>query len=83
MDKWLLLWWDNKEPRSAVMDDEIQAEMTARPRNAILMHLRGEVEVESIVDFWRRDKDGNPMPALERNLSGVRPRTGRGFASMR
>ena len=67
----LVLWWQAQVPYSAVFDDEVQAYAAANVRNAVLLDTVGtDFRFEKIVDYYRRDKDGNPMPFEWRNVSG-------------
>ena len=68
---YLVLWWLNLNPYAAVFDDEIQAFAAANVRNATVVEVSGnDIKFEKVVDYYRRDDAGNPMPAEWRNVSG-------------
>jgi hypothetical protein len=67
----LVIWWMSKNPYAAVFGNRIEAEAAANVRNAILVTFRGGgTEVEAVVDWFRRDDEGRPMPAEWRELMG-------------
>ena len=67
----LVIWWMSKNPYAAVFENRIAAEAAANVRNAILVTFKGNVsDVESVVDWFRRDEEGRPMPAEWRELMG-------------
>ena len=67
----LVIWWMSKNPYAAVFENRIAAEAAANVRNAILVAFRGNgTEVEAVVDWFRRDEEGRPMPAEWRELMG-------------
>lgn len=66
----LLLWWFNQVPYVARFQDEMEAEMAAKVRNAVIIEVRGEkAEVVRVVDYYRRDEEGNPIPATWKDLA--------------
>ncbi len=67
----LVIWWMSKNPYAAVFENRIAAEAAANVRNAILVAFKGNgTEVEAVVDWFRRDEEGRPMPAEWRELMG-------------
>ncbi len=67
----LVIWWMSKNPYAAVFENRIAAEAAANVRNAILVTFQGNgTEVEAVVDWFRRDAEGRPMPAEWRELMG-------------
>ncbi len=47
------------------------AEAAANVRNAILVTFKGDdAKVDAVVDWYRRDEEGRPMPAEWRELMG-------------
>src|SRR5256712_2799255 len=69
--RFLVVWWMSKNPYAAVFEDRVAAEAAANVRNAILVTFKGSnAEVETVVDWYRRDEEGRPMPAEWRELMG-------------
>lgn len=67
----LVIWWMSKNPYAAVFENRIAAEAAANVRNAILVTFKGTAtDVEAVVDWFRRDEEGRPMPAEWRELMG-------------
>jgi len=67
----LVIWWMSKNPYAAVFENRIAAEAAANVRNAILVTFQGNgTEVDAVVDWFRRDEEGRPMPAEWRELMG-------------
>jgi len=67
----LVIWWMSKNPYAAVFENRIAAEAAANVRNAILVTFNGKgTDVETVVDWFRRDEEGRPMPAEWRELMG-------------
>ncbi|MFQ6012033.1 MAG: hypothetical protein ACE5LS_00090 [Thermoplasmata archaeon] len=79
--QYLIFWWLDQTPYVARFKDEIEADSAARARNALLLEIREDGEVGRILDYYRRDAEGNPMPAVWRELS--RGYRGRDLASLR
>lgn len=68
---WLVVWWVGKAPHAALFQDEVAAEAAANVRNALVVKLSGvDIEFEAVLDWWRRDDAGKPMPAEWRDLAG-------------
>jgi hypothetical protein len=69
--KFLVIWWMSKAPYAAVFTNRVAAEAAANVRNAILVTIKGtQSKVEEVVDWYRRDELGHPMPAEWRELMG-------------
>ncbi|TLZ44890.1 MAG: hypothetical protein E6K19_03470 [Methanobacteriota archaeon] len=69
--KFLVIWWMSKTPYAAVFTNRVAAEAAANVRNALLVTFNGpRTNVEAVVDWYRRDDDGQPMPAEWRELMG-------------
>src|SRR5207248_11239560 len=67
----LVIWWMSKNPYAAVFSNRVAAEAAANVRNAILVTMKGpRTMVEGVVDWYRRDEEGRPMPAEWRGLMG-------------
>src|SRR2546423_15032092 len=67
----LVIWWMAKPPYAAVFTNRVAAEAAANVRNAILVAIKGPAtKVEEVVDWYRRDEEGRPMPAEWRELMG-------------
>ena len=70
----------SKTPYAAVFENRVAAEAAANVRNALLVTIKGErTKVEEVLDWYRRDEEGKPMPAEWRELLGHHhvPRHGR------
>ena len=69
--RYLVLWWQAQAPYAALFDDEIAAHAAASVRNALVVEISGgDLKFEKIVDYYRRDDAGRPMPAEWRDVSG-------------
>src|SRR5207247_10292080 len=67
----LVIWWMSKNPYAAVFENRIAAEAAANVRNAILVTFKGNgSDVEAVVDWFRRDEEGRPMPEEWREVRG-------------
>jgi len=61
----------SKSPYAAVFENRVAAEAAANVRNALLVRIKGSgVKVEEVLDWYRRDEEGRPMPAEWRELMG-------------
>ncbi len=67
--QYLIFWWLDQTPYVARFEDEMEADSAARVRNALLLEIGEDGEVAKILDYYRRDEEGNPMPAVWRELS--------------
>jgi hypothetical protein len=69
--KFLVIWWMSKNPYAAVFTNRVAAEAAANVRNALLVCINGQdSNVEEVLDWYRRDEEGRPMPAEWRELMG-------------
>src|SRR3989475_13185582 len=69
--KYLVIWRMSKSPYAAVFTTRVAAEAAANVRNAILVAIKGHAtKLEEVVDWYRRDDEGRPMPAEWRELMG-------------
>ncbi len=66
--RYLVLWWTSGTPYAALFESELAAEAASRARNAVMVTFAGAA-VEEVVDWYRRDDDGRPMPAEWRELA--------------
>ena len=68
---YVVVWWAYQRPYYALSHDPAEATWTANLRNGVVVELEGTgVAVKRIVDHWRRDAEGNPMPAEPREAAG-------------
>jgi len=68
---YLVVWWMSQNPYAAIFENRIAAEAAANVRNAILITVRGgDMEIPEIVDWYRRNPEGNPIPVEWRDLAG-------------
>src|SRR2546427_5432512 len=68
--RYLVLWWQAQVPYAAAFDDEIAAHAAASVRNALVVEISGKsVAFDKVVDYYRRDDAGRPMPAEWRDVS--------------
>ncbi|MEE9163669.1 MAG: hypothetical protein V3U17_02595 [Thermoplasmata archaeon] len=67
--QYFIFWWLDQTPYVAHFKDETEADSAARVRNALFLEIREDGAVGRILDYYRRDEDGNPMPAVWRELS--------------
>jgi len=67
----VIVWWAYQKPYYAVTRDEGEATWTANLRNGVVLEVEGaNVSVKRVVDHWRRDADGKPLPAEAREPAG-------------
>jgi len=67
----VVVWWAYQKPYYAVTGDSSEATWTANLRNGVVLEIQGtNVAVARVLDHWRRDADGNPMPAEAREPAG-------------
>src|SRR5437870_8561721 len=67
----LVIWWMSKNPYASVFENRIAAEAAANVRNAILFTINENgTDGEAVVDWFRPDEEGRPMPAEWRQLIG-------------
>ena len=68
---YLVVWWMDKAPFAATFDNEVAAKAAAHVRNAILVTVSGSaIAVDAVEDWYRRNENGDPMPAEWRELTG-------------
>lgn len=68
---YLVVWWMSQTPYAAVFENLLSAEASASVRNALLIKISGrDVRVDEVFDWYRRDAEGQPMPAEWRDLVG-------------
>src|SRR5947208_15767189 len=66
---YLVIWWMSKSPYAAVFTNRVAAEAAANVRHAILVAIKGPAtKVEEVVDDYRRNEEGRPLPAEWREL---------------
>ncbi len=71
---YLVLWWQTQTPYAALFDDEVAACAAASVRNALVVEITGaDPKVTKVVDYYRRDDAGNPMPAEFRDVAAPAP----------
>src|SRR2546422_11178177 len=71
---YLVVWWMSQVPHAAVFENHIAAEAAASVRNALMIQMSGEdVQVDAVVDWYRRNSEGEPMPAEWRGGRGKSP----------
>jgi len=71
---YVILWWHFQKPYVAVVPTFDEAKWIADTRNGVVVELIGrDVAVKSVVDFYRRDEAGNPMPAEMRPYESPYP----------
>jgi len=69
--QYLVVWWMAQTPYAAVFDHRMAAETAASVRNALVVAVSGrDLRIESVLDWYRRDDKGEPMPAEWRDLVG-------------
>jgi len=68
---YVVVWWAYQKPYYAVTRDSGEATWTANLRNGLVLELEGTaLAVRRVLDHWRRDADGNPLPAEAREPAG-------------
>src|SRR2546428_13330052 len=68
---YLVLWWMSQTPYAAIFENQVAAEAAANVRNALMVTISGrDVKVDQVLDWYRRDESGAPMPAEWRDLVG-------------
>jgi len=68
---YLVVWWMSQVPYAAVFENRVSAEAAASVRNALMITLSGgDAKIDSVLDWYRRDETGQPMPAEWRNILG-------------
>ena len=73
---YVILWWHFQKPYVAVVPTYDEAKWIADTRNGVIIEILGRsLAVKSVVDFYRRDEAGNPMPAEMRPYESPYPNT--------
>jgi len=68
---YLVLWWMSQMPYVAVIENRVAAEAACNVRNAIMVKITGNrVKIAEVLDWWRRNDAGEPLPAEWRDLVG-------------
>jgi len=71
---YVVLWWHFQKPYVAVVPTYDEAKWIADTRNGVIVEIIGKsMAVKSVVDFYRRDDAGNPMPAEMRPYESPYP----------
>ena len=66
----VVVWWAYQKPYYAVTRDPAEAAWTANLRNGLVVEVEGTgVAVKRVLDHWRRDAAGNPIPAEPREAA--------------
>jgi hypothetical protein len=61
----------SRNPYAALFTNRVAAEAAANVRNALLISIKGQgTDVQDVLDWYRRDDEGRPMPAEWRELMG-------------
>ncbi len=69
--QYLVVWWMAQTPYAAVFRHRAAAETAASVRNALMIAVSGkDARIEGVLDWYRRDEKGEPMPAEWRDLIG-------------
>ncbi len=69
--QYLVVWWMAQTPYAAVFEHRAAAETAASVRNALMVTIAGhDAHIERVLDWYRRDEKGEPMPAEWRDLVG-------------
>lgn len=67
----VVVWWAYQKPYYATTTDAGEAAWTANLRNGLVIEVEGTgVAVRRVLDHWRRDAEGNPLPAEAREPAG-------------
>jgi hypothetical protein len=68
---YLVVWWMSQIPYAAIFENRIAAEAAASVRNALMVAVSGDdAQVDAVLDWYRRDDQGQPLPAEWRNILG-------------
>lgn len=68
---YLVVWWMSQTPYAAVFENRVAAEAAANVRNALMIVISGSgVKVDEVLDWYRRNEEGTPLPAEWRDLLG-------------
>jgi hypothetical protein len=72
--QYLVVWWMAQVPHVAIFTNKVAAYAAANVRNALMVVVRGSKIIE-VLDWYRRNDAGEPMPAEWRDIAG-QPRMG-------
>ena len=68
---YLVVWWVCQTPQVALFDHLEAAKAAASVRNALMVTVTGTaVEIDEVVDWYRRNDEGDPLPAEWRDGLG-------------
>ncbi len=68
---YLVVWWVAQAPQVALFDQLEAAKAAASVRNALMVTFSGSsVGVDEVVDWYRRNEEGAPLPADWRDALG-------------
>ena len=68
---YLVVWWVAQTPHAALFDLQEAAKAAASVRNALMVTISGNgVGVDEVVDWYRRNEEGSPLPAEWRDSLG-------------
>src|SRR5437867_6027107 len=68
---YLVVWWVCQTPQVALFDHLEAAKAAANVRNALMVTVTGTaVEIDEVVDWYRRNDEGDPLPAEWRDGLG-------------
>ena len=60
----LVLWWHLQKLYCGLFSTEEEANLQAMSRNGVVIQITGDnTAIGRITDYWRRDDQGNPLPA--------------------
>ncbi len=72
----VVLWWHFQKPYVAVVPTHDEAKWIADTRNGVVVEVIGKnLKIGLVVDYYRRDDAGNPMPAEVRPYESPYPNT--------
>jgi hypothetical protein len=61
---YLVLWWHLQKLYCGLFSTEEEANLQAMSRNGVVVEITGDnTAIGRIADYWRRDDQGNPLPA--------------------
>ena len=61
---YLDIWWHLQKPYCGYFSGVYEARLQGMSRNATIIEIQGtdSIGIGKVVDYWRRDNSGNPMP---------------------
>jgi len=62
---YLNIWWSLQKPYCGYFSDEREARFQGMSRDPVIVKIQGTgpIGIDKVVDHWRRDNSGNPIPA--------------------